>query len=845
MGDLRIPESGRDSTPEPINLFLSEYLEPQSDKAPNAIVRLTEQNTLPYGLPNRLDPLDNIAFAQLHVEEMEALRRLRPDEQISVPDGKGALVRVSARERLSQLPDLIGKEYTAAILRADSRDPQKALALLESIGSAMLTRQKEVLVLNKQDDIFAPSNRRFRDVPNPAQRGTNLLETFTMEELRLLKWKTEQVIQAPRTVREQMAAFLADTGDLKQASKLLEEAELSRLGKSFIAADLQADVRHRLRRQELAGGEDPLETARLASRELSYKNMSDSRTFFDKSISQADRINQEALKTKQAEIEKELSNPSLIVSSREALMRDQACIEELMHAPAAVRFSAVMQAAAEGRFGEVKSLMDQTAAMDPEFTAQRANIYLDMMVFAKTEGKQNSVFEFHNNLVKFQRHIGPQSFDLERAAQSLDAAVQQVKDLPVEEINKMKSLQTAKVEALKVDLAKATNDVEQAALTDEIEEAKTALDGIGLLQHAPAYTHLMKGIFALANKNHGDALKIFDELEKMDPEFAKQSDTQLKELREFAMKPVSAPEEQSFIKGLLKELMYSAAAIAAGALVVVATGWSGPAALAAGFAAGAAVRSGLKYAVEGDIEWYDPLIGGVDGLSGGAGALMYRSTYSGLSATAKTAAASERALMATGMNTAALEGLSTTQKVATAERLAAEAVKEMGRNLPWYTRMASRVPLTAMGNAEYRSGIAALNSLKNVNHANMLYSNLAGGATTALIHRGRTYAPDVWNGKYDSVGALSKDFASDVAWDTAFSGMGGPVFRNLGPLSNPAYAPLMYGGRQLAWEAPIQQVRLEEIDAIIQELNEPANPQQIRRWYLQMPGPKVELNPRR
>ena len=256
------------------------------------------------------------------------------------------------------------------------------------------------------------------------------------------------------------------------------------------------------------------------------------------------------------------------------------------------------------------------------------------------------------------------------------------------------------------------------------------------------------------------------------------------------------------------------------------------------------MRTGLKYAVEGEVTWYDPLVGGIDGLSGGAGALMYRSAYSGLSATAKAAAASERALAATGMNTAAIEGLSGAQKVATAERLAAEGLKEMGKNLPWYTRMASRVPLTAMGNAEYRSGIAALNALTKVNRTNMLLSNLAGGATTALIHRGRVYAPDVWNGKYDSFGGFAKDFGSDVAWDTAFSGMAGPVARGL-PYSNASYAPLLYGGRRMAWEMPQAQLRLDEIEAIIQELNEPSSPQQIRRWYLQMPGPKVELNPRR
>lgn len=311
------------------------------------------------------------------------------------------------------------------------------------------------------------------------------------------------------------------------------------------------------------------------------------------------------------------------------------------------------------------------------------------------------------------------------------------------------------------------------------------------------------------------------------------------------MRPVKAPEEQSFLKGLLKELMYSAAAIAAGALVVVATGWSGPAALAAGFAAGAAVRTGLKYAVEGEVSWYDPLVGGIDGLSGGAGALMYRSAYSGLSASAKAAAASERALAATGMNSAALEGLSGAEKISTAERLAAEGLENMGKNLPWYTRMASRLPLTALGDAEYRSGIAALNSLTKLNRTNMLLANLAGGATTSIIHRGRMYAPDVWNGKYDSIGSLSLNFAADVGGDTAFSGAGGSLFRNVAPTYGQTFSPLLYGGRHVAWDMPNTQVRLDEIDKIIADLNEPTNPQQVRRWYLQMPGPKVELNPRR
>ncbi len=850
MGDGRIPDLGGNRTPEPINSFLLEYLESPTNRPPVATEKNNEQDLpavlavdLPPGLPYRPDPLDNIAFAQLHVNEMEALRRLPANEKVSVPDDKGGLTSVTARERLSQLPGLIDKEFTAAVLRADARDPQKAQALLLAIDTAMQSRQKEIVRLNGQDDIFQPSNRRFLDTKNPMLRTSNPLDTFNMQELQLLRFKTEQYIQAPRTVREQMAAYLADTGDLKRADKLLNEAERSRLGPMFLSADLHEDVRHRLRRQELAGGEDALETARLASRQLAYKDMNASRPLFDKALSQADRIDTGSLKARQQEIEAQLKNPMLIAAKREELTRDQLCIEELLHARAAVRFSAVVQAAADGRYGEVRSLMDQSAAIDPEFTAQRANLYLDMMLFAKTEGKQNSVFEFHNNLVKFQRHIGPAAFNLESAAQDLESAAQQVKALPIEEINKVKNLQSGKVDALKDELAKASGEKEKTEIQKQLDEAKTALDGIKLLQHAPAYTQLMKGVFALANKKYPDALQIFNEIEKMDPEFAKQSETQLKELREFALKPITAPQEQSFLKGLLKELMYSAAAIAAGALVVVATGWSGPAALAAGFAAGAAVRSGLKYAVEGELKWYDPLVGGIDGLSGGAGALMYRSAYSGLSASAKAAAASERALAATGMNSAALEGLSGAEKVATAERLAAEGLKEMGKNLPWTTRVASRIPYTAFGNAEYRSGIAALNTLTKLNRTNMLLSNLAGGATTALIHRGRIYAPDVWNGKYNDIGAFSKDFLGDVAGDTAFSGLGGPVFRGW-PFASPAYSPLIYGSRNLLWDQPQAELRLEEIDRIIAELNEPTSPQQIRRWYLQMPGPKVELYPR-
>ena len=518
MGDGRVPDGGN-RTPEPINSFLLEYLQPPTSKPPSVIESNDEHEVpeawtmqFPPGLPYRTDPLDNIAFAQLYVDEMEALRQLPADEKVSVPDGHGGLTAMSARDRLRKLPSMIDKEFTAAVLRADSRDPQKALSLLTAIDTAMQARQRELVRLNGQDDIFAPANRRYLNNQNPALRTANPLDSFNMQELQLLRFKTEQYIQAPRTVREQMAAYLADTGDLKRADKLLNEAEKTAPGYTFLSAELHADVRHRLRRQEWAGGEDPLETARQASRQLAYKDMNASRTLFDKAISQADRIDTAALKTRQSEIEKELTNPALIASRREELVTDQACIDELLHARAAVRFSAVTQAAADGRYGEVRALMDQTAAIDPELTAQRANIYLDMMLFAKTQGKQNSVFEFHNNLVKFQRHIGPAAFDLDLAAGDLDSAAEQVKELPVAEIDKVKDMQSQKVDALNTELAAATSDKEKAELQKQIDEAKTALDGIKLLQHAPAYTHLMKGVFALANKKNSDALHIFNEI---------------------------------------------------------------------------------------------------------------------------------------------------------------------------------------------------------------------------------------------------------------------------------------------------------------------------------------------
>lgn len=776
------------------------------------------------------DPADYLNAAQMHVEELNGYRGRKPDEKTKALDTTGIVVEMSVSTRRDQLPKLIDESFQKAIDTADSKDQLKLMGMLTSVDLLIKQRQLEIKQQSERD--------LFNGYKPPIAAGQNkhdVLDNLTLPELQLLRFRLGSLVSAPSEARLQYAAVLSDRGDLAQSKKILEEAVLKG-ARGMVFDNLLEDVKTRLRRKELAGGHDPMETARVATSKLFHGDVQGAERLFGAAEAYASGLNHAKLRESLSTVEKELATPNLVAQKREQLKRDKACLEELSHADAAVSFSKVSLAAAQGHFADVKHLLEKAAKVDPEFVAERYDQYLDMMTFAKTNGQESSVSVFHNHLVSFQRYLSPNSFSLERAQSELDKAAAAAQSIPFEDIKKFREVETQKLEKLKTQLRdKTIAGNERTELERRTNEAQAAVDGLKLLQNAPQYVKLMSGVFQLAQRNGKTANEIFAALEKENPEFAKDNAEQLKKLIEMANAPEVLRKEESWVKGLLKELVCTTAAIAAGALVVVATGWSGPAALAAGAGTGALVRTGLKGLMGDEIAWYDPVIGAVDGFSGGAGTLAFKSAYNGFSASARTLSATERALVATGADAAALEGLSGSARVLTAQRLAAQGAAEIGAQLPWTTRMATRF-LPYAGNPAYREALNAAGRLANANLWNRTAASAFGATTTSAISRAAHNGLDALDGRYAGIGDFTSQYFLDVTNDAMFGAVGGRLL----PLKG--FSPVLYPGHRLAVEIPNQLPRLAEIEKVLALLDAPPNPRQIREWYLTMPGPKVNPN---
>lgn len=765
---------------------------------------------------SRNDPAADYTSAVLHQEELESYRGLPLTEKLILPLGDGLIfTQTTVGERLKELPALIRRDYERALLGSEAKNFVKAAELLSDVGQAI--RQKE-----KEHPSF-----------NANMIGGRKLDTFSLPELLLLQGKLENLIQAPRIVREQYAGFLAEEGELARADKLLKESLLYGGSRAY---RLHEEVELRLMRQTLAGGTDPLEMARLASRELRLGTHERADELFTKARAQAEKLDRSQLADRQGEIQTTLSSGKVNDPQRiAALNMELVALGELKHAPAAVDFSHVQLKVSRGRYGEAQAMLSRAALLDPEFVADRQSLYLDLSTIARSEGRAGSDFAFHDELTTFQRLLSPNKFDAQEAKAALMRAQEAVKDLPVEEILQVKKVKAAKAIELEATVEKERNADKKQELKNQLEGVKLELEGLELLAHAPAYCKLMEGIFELAQRRPNEAKAIFDKVEEMDPVYSMKASTQITELRMMADLPETAKVQQSVTRSLIRELGYSLAALGAGALVVVATGWSGPAALAAGFATGAAVRSGLKYAVEGELEWYDPLIGGLDGFSGGAGAMVRRSALTGLSNSWRTVGSAERALQATGLDANLIHGLQGADRINRARAVSGAALREMGKELTWLQR--SRF----FGDPAYLQARAAVGQLGRAAGKNLLMAEAAGAATTSLLFRGRQYAPLAIDGSFDSFGDLAGKYSSDVGQDIVFAGVGSHLLAPWRGLTG--RMPVLYGGRDLFAKEPIHQARLKEIDALLKDLDMPSSPKQVREWYLKLPGPKVELLP--
>src|SRR5262249_40013505 len=144
-----------------------------------------------------------------------------------------------------------------------------------------------------------------------------------------------------------------------------------------------------------------------------------------------------------------------------------------------------------------------------------------------------------------------------------------------------------------------------------------------------------------------------------------------------------------------------------------------------------------------------------------------------------------------------------------------------------------------LGNAEYRLAWQSVKSLTAVNLNNAAMAMAAGGFASSAIHQGRVYVPKLINGDYQNFSDLAGAYGTDMAIDTVGAGLG----MRLSPFSVPfQYAPSIFYGATGSTLRDYDRAkeRLEEIDKIMSDLQEPVSPALIRKRYLDAPGRKVD-----
>jgi hypothetical protein len=218
----------------------------------------------------------------------------------------------------------------------------------------------------------------------------------------------------------------------------------------------------------------------------------------------------------------------------------------------------------------------------------------------------------------------------------------------------------------------------------------------------------------------------------------------------------------------------------AGAGAALLTGWSGPAAIGVGAVAGAGAYTAMKALMGEEIHWYTPLWGALDGATGGAAAIA----RTALVKTAGGIVSKEMAgsvMTKTGANVAALEGLEGMKMAQTAQTLAKEGLKQMGKDVGFWSRMGARVPFTSLGSAEYRAALNAYRGLKYSNLAINIGVDAGTAGAGALIYHGGHDGVKFANGEYKSFGDFMKNYAGHVTQDAAIGGfVGGPLARYVG-----------------------------------------------------------------
>lgn len=782
------------------------------------------------------NPADHLSAAATYASTLKQIERLHPDDLIQDHSTNlpGTRTVGELRRELTKAAEL---EFGEAIRCANNIDLVKAASLIGAIEERLNNGAPAQLQLKLDTHKVATDE---------TTRTAESLDRMSRAQLELLRTMTIELCRLPLVSAAQAASFCLDVGQSDKADKFITEAKRAHPSASndeyFARIENQIGINSRLK--VLTNGANPLDTLQEAYRERMAGASKTAASLYEKAMLQAANLDQKTIRQRLKDLQKEEANTAPFSPQRSHIKDERDRLEELVHAKAIAQSDSAAFEISQGKFDDALKLLDLN--FDRKFIAQHPLMYLQLVASAKSGGKIGSLFESEEHLQAFQRSLDPEHFDLSRARSELDAAFRCNAHLPLisRELIDVLEFQQSQGYRLARDRQREKDPERRDSLVQKSKEVDETIRSLKLLRDLPPRAELTEAVFLIASKDFSKAEKVLNSMTATSVgqsgwEFVWEHREAIYNLREIAANPVKLQGEEATWKRLCKEALCDVAAIGAGAGTVALTSWTGPGALVAGGAAGAAGYTGMKYLLNGEVSWTDPLWGTLDGISGGTSLMARRLALKSLSEGAATVAA-ERAAAAAGVDMAALEGTSSTRLVFETERLARQSLKEMGGEPLW---TASR----------------AVGRLGLLNARNLWLSDMAGVAAGSSLYRGAQVTQRLASGGFDNVNgqyttgqeklnAAFGTFNRNVALDTLTGGVAGQLGRVFptisGRLSIAAKNVSPFAIPILSRDVHDYAKQLVEVRSVLSTLLKPPSPEELRSTYLELQPTPVRASER-
>ena len=708
-------ESGENVASSAQNRLQDESIE---SRLPDASDRRAAAGTPEQSFEN---PYSHIAFAGAAIRELQNIAGKKDNEKIQIADDKGNSVETTVKERRELLAAVIEKEFSTALKSADAID-------LDSV-------EKALILVNAQ-------------IPKALSQDEQLVLKQQSQALESLK-------HAPSAVRFAYAMYLAGNSQLEKAAMQMNEAatidpEASR--------DPQFKQFHQKLKDAISNEQKklvdnneymlPLLTMNLADEYRRQGKNDAAEVAFKSAIEKADKLDPKIIASEIKTVEKAIQDQSGNSDAVKALEEQKRAWVAVGNSPALTRISYADFLLQQKRYPEAEKELTKVQEKFPEFVKGQKQ-FDEMLELAKTSGKSATDNNPFARMESFQKSL--KKGDIAQARKDLEAAQK-----AADSIDRNLAQQNKKVVMEQMKLEKDPQALQQLKALYQIFDA---------FDHAAAFTRMTQARFELAAKNFNVSRSHLDDAKKIDPEFTARPELGFDKLYNASQEPSTWNKVLEFTKTMMKELLADAAAIAAGAGAVLLTGWTGPAAIAAGAVAGSVVYTAVKGLMGEEIHWYTPIWGAVDGASGALGALA-RQALVNVGGKIVSKELAEAAVLKSGGSVAALSGMEGVAMADAAKQMAAAGLKSMGKDIGLWSRLASTIPFVGTGNAEYRAALAAYRSLSYTNMAVHAGINLGTAATVSAAYRGAHESVNYYNGNYAKFGDFVKAYGTAVVKDS-------------------------------------------------------------------------------